>query len=297
MKQTIFTGTATALITPFSADGKEVDYASFEHLVNFQVDNCADALVVAGTTGEAPVLTATEKSELIKLAKINCGHIPVIAGTGSNNTEEAVIKSNEAEKQGVDGLLIVTPYYNKCTQQGLIDHYFYIADRVSTPIIIYNVPSRTGVDILPETYCALSEHKNIVAVKDATGNISSFNRSVICGKDLAFYAGNDDLLVEMMCYGAKGVISVVSNIIPAIIKRITEACINNQFANAVQLHKTYLNLMNSMFCEVNPIPIKAACSTLFGYNNTVRLPLNKISPGNEAKLREILSESGLLAGT
>ena len=294
MKQTIFTGTATALITPFSADGKEVDYTSFEKLISFQIDNGADALVVAGTTGEAPVLKPDEKSELIKITRDNCGHIPVIAGTGSNNTIEAVIKSNEAEKQGVNGLLIVTPYYNKCTQQSLIEHYNFIADRVSTPIIVYTVPSRTGVEILPDTYEALSEHKNIVAVKDATGNISSFNRSITGKNDLTFYSGNDDQTVEMMVYGARGVISVVANIIPTVMKQITDSCLNNDFSLASDLHKKYLKLMNTIFCEVNPAPIKYACSTIFGLNNSLRLPLNKITIDNEIKLRELLLEYGLL---
>ncbi len=295
MKKTIFTGTATALITPFDVTGKEVDYCSFEKLVIFQVKNYVDALVVAGTTGESPVLSTKEKTELIKIAKSNCGRIPVIAGTGSNNTEEAVRKSNEAEKQGVNGLLIVTPYYNKCTQEGIIKHYFHIAERVSTPMIVYNVPSRTGVTIQPETYKALSECKNIVAVKEASNNISDFNKSISQNTDLTFYSGNDDLTVSQMVYGAKGVISVISNIIPYVIKKITSKCLDGNFYDATELHKKYLKLMNSMFCEVNPIAIKSACNLMFGFNNKVRLPLTEISKENEELINKLLEEYNLLA--
>lgn len=295
MKQTIFKGSATALITPFSADGKEVDYCSFEKLVDFQKDNSIDALVVAGTTGESPVLSYDEKLELIRIAVRYSGNsIPVIAGTGSNNTQEAVRKSNDAEKEGVNGLLIVTPYYNKCTQEGIVKHYFYIADRVSTPIIVYNVPSRTGVNIAPETYKALAEHKNIVAVKEASGNISEFNKSIsLCG-ELDFYSGNDDQTVSMMAYGAKGVISVVSNIIPDIMKKITELCLIDDYKSASELHKKYLNLMNSMFCEVNPIPIKSACNQLFHFSKALRLPLTEISSDNEKKIKELLYKYELI---
>ncbi len=290
MKKAIFTGAATALITPFTADGKEVDYVSFEKLVKFQIANSIDALVVAGTTGESPVLSREEKTELIKIAKKNAGNsVPVIAGTGSNNTEEAVRKSNDAEKEGVNGLLIVTPYYNKCTQEGLIKHYFYIADRVSTPIIIYNVPSRTGVNIKPETYLALSEHKNITAVKEASGNMSEFIKTInLCDNVLDFYSGNDDQTVSMIAEGAKGLISVVSNIIPDIMAEITSLCLKGNFKDASVLHKKYLNLMNIMFCEVNPIPIKSACNMLFGFNDTLRLPLTTISINNKDKIQKIL---------
>ena len=191
----MFEGVATALITPFTDDSENVDYDGFSKLIDFQISNNADAIVVSGTTGESPVLSRDEKIGLFSEAvKASHGRIPVIAGTGSNNTEEAVRKSNDAEKQGVNGFLIVTPYYNKCTQEGLVNHYFYIADRVSAPIIIYNVPSRTGLTIAPETYKALSEHKNIVAVKEASSDISSFIKAIeLCGDSLDFYSGNGDL--------------------------------------------------------------------------------------------------------
>ncbi len=288
----MFEGVATALITPFTDDSKSVDYDGFNRLVDFQISNNADAIVVSGTTGESPVLSREEKISLFREAvKAADGRIPVIAGTGSNNTEEAVRKSNDAEKQGVNGLLIVTPYYNKCSQEGLIKHYFYIADRVSAPVIIYSVPSRTGVTIAPETYKALAEHKNIVAVKEASSDLSSFIKAkTMCEDMLSFYSGNDDLGVAMMSHGAKGIISVVSNIIPDIMHRITELCNSNDFRSAFVLHKKYLKLINSMFCEVNPIPVKYACSILLETNNTLRLPLTPLTKENEEKIRNLLLE-------
>ncbi len=292
MKKTVFEGVATALITPFTEDSRDVDYEAFEKLMRFQIENSADAVVVSGTTGESPVLTREEKINLFRRAVECSGNkIPVIAGTGSNNTEEAVRKSNDAEKEGVNGLLIVTPYYNKCQQDGIIKHYFYIADRVSTPVIIYNVPSRTGVTISPETYKALLEHKNISAVKEASSDMSAFVKAkALCGNNLDFYSGNDDLTVAMMSYGAKGVISVISNIIPDVMHRITMLCKSNDYKTAAELHKYYLKLMNSMFCEANPIPIKYACSRLFRTNNSLRLPLTNISEQNREKINNLLKK-------
>ncbi len=295
MKNTVFKGCATALITPFTPDGKDVDYLSFEKLVDFQIKNSIDALVVAGTTGESPVLTSEEKINLIKIAKNQADNrIPVIAGTGSNNTEEAVRKSNDAEKEGVNGLLIVTPYYNKCSQDGLIKHYNYIANRVSTPIIVYNVPSRTGVTISPETYKALSEHNNIVAVKEASGDISAFLKSIVlCDDSLDFYSGNDDQTVALMSSGAKGVISVASNIIPSVMHKITELCLTEKCNNASYLLKKHLKLINAMFCDVNPIPVKKACNMLFGFNETARLPLTQLNDDKTYILSKILEDYNL----
>ena len=292
----MFKGVATALITPFTDDSEKVDFSAFQRLVDFQIRNSADALVISGTTGESPVLTRDEKIALFeKAVKTADGRVPIIAGTGSNSTEEAVIKSNDAEKQGVNGLLIVTPYYNKCTQEGLIKHYFYIADRVSAPVIVYSVPSRTGVTIQPETYKALSEHKNIAAVKEASSDVSAFIKAkALCGDALHFYSGNDDLTVAMMSQGAEGVISVASNIIPDIMHSITEYCGYSDFANARRLHERYLNLMNSLFCEVNPIPVKFACSALFKINNTLRLPLTSVSDFNKERLLKVLREYKLI---
>lgn len=288
MNKQIFKGTATALITPFTADGKDVEYSQFEWLINFQIENGINALVVAGTTGESPVLSPSEKRKLFNTA-VRCADkkIPIIAGTGSNNTEEAVRKSNDAEKEGVDGLLIVTPYYNKCTDEGIIKHYFYIADRVSVPIIVYNVPSRTGVNIKPDVYKTLSEHKNIVAVKEASGNISEFIKtSALCQNNLTYYSGNDDQIISMMSEGASGVVSVASNIIPGIICEITELCLRGDFNAALTLHNKYLNLINLLFCEVNPIPVKYACNLLFRLNNILRLPLTAIKESNKIKIAD-----------
>lgn len=296
MKKQIFSGCATALITPFTADGNDVDYASFEKIVSFQINNEIDALVVAGTTGESPVLTSEEKTELIKITKsITGNNIPVIAGTGSNNTIEAVKKSNEAEKQGVNGLLIVTPYYNKCSQDGLINHYFYIADRVSTPIIVYNVPSRTGMTVKPETYKALSEHKNIVAVKEASSDVSEIIKSIsLCGDTISFYSGNDDLTIPLMSCGAEGLISVTSNIIPAVMRKITFLCKKGDFYEALKLKQSYLKLINAMFCDINPTPVKYACSKLNLSGKNLRNPLTLLSKDKENYLDNLLFEYNLI---
>lgn len=294
MKQTLFKGCGTAVITPFTPDGKNVDKNGFQRFLEFQIENGADALIVAGTTGEAPTLTSDEKRELFRQSVAAAGgKIPVIAGTGSNSTEEAVRKSNAAEKEGVDGLLIVTPYYNKCTQTGLIEHYFYIADRVSTPITVYDVPSRTGVSIAPETYLALSEHKNITAVKEADTDISKFVRSLaLCGGKLDFYSGSDDLTGAMMSLGAKGVISVASNVIPREMHRLCEMFLDGNTADGAKMNIELSKLMNLLFCEVNPIPIKTAVSFLgeLLLSHAVRLPLTDISAENRQKIKDELSK-------
>ncbi len=297
MKQTLFKGCGTAVITPFTPDGKNVDKNGFQRFLEFQIENGADALIVAGTTGEAPTLTSDEKRELFRQSVAAAGgKIPVIAGTGSNSTEEAVRKSNAAEKEGVDGLLIVTPYYNKCTQTGLIEHYFYIADRVSTPITVYDVPSRTGVSIAPETYLALSEHKNITAVKEADTDISKFVRSLaLCGGKLDFYSGSDDLTGAMMSLGAKGVISVASNVIPREMHRLCEMFSDGNTADGAKMNIELSKLMNLLFCEVNPIPIKTAVSFLgeLSLSHAVRLPLTDISAENRQKIKDELSKFGV----
>lgn len=217
MSNTIFTGAGVALVTPFHEDGS-VNYPALEKLLEYQIAHSTDAIVICGTTGESATLTPKEHSEVIKFTVDVVNHrIPVIAGTGSNETAYALELSNDAEKAGADALLIVTPYYNKTSQRGLIKHYTYIADRVSSPIIIYNVPSRTGVNVKPETYAALAEHKNIVAAKEASGDISQIAKIVsLCGDKLDIYSGNDDQIVPIMALGGKGVISVLSNICPQI---------------------------------------------------------------------------------
>lgn len=296
MKKQIFTGCATALITPFDASTENVDFSAFEDLIRFQINNGTDALVISGTTGESPVLSAKEKEGLLDVAINASKHkIPLIMGTGSNDTKNAVIKSNEAEKKGVDGLLIVTPYYNKATQDGIIKHYNFIADRVSTPIIVYNVPSRTGVNIQPETYLALSEHKNIVAIKEASGDISAAAKTIsLCKNKLDIYSGNDDQTVAMMSLGAKGVISVAANIIPSVIHRICRMVLSGNTYNASKLQSEYLELINFLFCEVNPIPVKSACEMIFGYNSDLRLPLTKLTAKNKDKLKILLEKYNLI---
>lgn len=289
MKSNIFTGTATALITPFTDDLKDVDYQGFEKLLTHQLNNNIDALVVCGTTGEAPTLTDTERNNLFERTVSFCKNkIPVIAGTGSNNTTEAIRKSNEAEKKGVDALLLVTPFYNKCTQQGLIKHYFTIADNVSIPVIIYNVPSRTGVNISPETYLALSAHPNICGVKEADPDISKFTKSIsLCKDKLVFYSGNDDLTIAMMAYGADGVISVSSNIIPDAMRKITDNMLSGNYDIALKTYLQYSEYISSMFCEVNPIPVKYSASKHFGFSEKLRCPLTVLSETNKILLDNI----------
>ncbi len=291
MKQTIFTGSAAALITPFCDNGRKIDYDFFTSLCDHQIRRQTDALVVAGTTGESPVLSQEEKRNLFRIAaEVSGGRIPVIAGTGSNNTEQAVKNANDAEKQGVNALLAVTPYYNKCTQEGLIKHYFYIADRVSTPIIVYNVPSRTGLNIQPETYLALSEHKNITAIKEANGDISAAARTIALCKDrLDIYSGNDDQTSAFTAMGGKGVISVAANVIPEEMHLIAT---DPEQASALQLY--WLDLLNVLFCEVNPIPVKAAMEELTGLPQSLRLPLTKLTEKKRAKLRDVMKHYDLI---
>ena len=290
MHPTIFTGSAVALITPFTPDTSDVDYNLFTDLCLYQIEHQTDALVIAGTTGESPVLSRDEKNKMFSLAvQASGGSVPVIAGTGSNHTEEAVRKSNDAEKQGVNALLVVTPYYNKCTQEGLIRHYYFIADRVSTPIIVYNVPSRTGVNILPETYQALSEHPNIVAAKEANGNISSVAQTIsLCGDHLDLYSGNDDQTAAICALGGKGVISVAANIIPAQMHQMA-----TEKEKAAYLQFEYIDLMDGLFSEVNPIPVKAAMEMLSGRRFPLRLPLTDITQKNKEKLKTFLEKHHL----
>ncbi len=291
MKQTIFTGSATALITPFTENGESIDYALFEDMCEYQIRNGTDALVVAGTTGESPVLSKEEKRMLFRRA-VNAaeGRIPVIAGTGSNSTEEAVRKSNDAEKEGVNALLVVTPYYNKCTQDGLIKHYFYIADRVSVPIIVYNVPSRTGVNIQPEVYMALTEHKNIAAIKEANGDISAAAKTFsLCGDKLDVYSGNDDQTAAFLSLGGKGVISVAANIIPHVMHVMA-----TDKEHSTQMQLEYLPLLNALFCEVNPIPVKAAFEMITGKLQPLRLPLTTISDSHRIMLMQLLKRYSLV---
>lgn len=293
MKNTVFTGAATALITPMKNGG--VDYEKFAEVVEFQIKNKIDALVVCGTTGEASSLTDEEHRDLIRFCveKV-AGRVPVIAGTGSNDTDYAVDLSKFACEVGVDALLQVTPYYNKTTQKGLIKHFFAVADAIDKPIILYNVPSRTGMTIKPATYAELCKHENIVATKEASGNISDIAEiRYTCGDSLDIYSGNDDQIVPIMSLGGKGVISVLSNILPEETHNICADYLSGNVKAAADAQIKYLPLINSLFCEVNPIPVKAAMSLLGFCSDEIRLPLCEIEDINKARLINDMKNAGL----
>lgn len=236
MKKAVFTGAAVALVTPFHKDGS-INYGKLEELIDYQIENSTDAIVVCATTGESPTLSYEEHEQIVRRCVEHvAGRVPVIAGTGSNDTKNALKLSNDAERAGADGLLMVTPYYNKTSQAGLIEHFNFIADRVSTPIILYNVPSRTGLNIKPETYYELSKHKNIVAAKEANGDISALAQTVkLCGDELTIYSGNDDQITAFMSLGAKGVISVLSNIAPRAVHDMVKMYLDGDTAASTEL--------------------------------------------------------------
>lgn len=297
MKPVIFTGAGVAIITPFNED-QSVNYDKFAELVEYQVSKGTNAIVVCGTTGEAKTLSTEEHINVIKLCVDVVNHrVPVIAGAGSNDTRYAVELSNEAEKAGVDALLSVTPYYNKTSQRGLLAHYNFIADRVSTPIILYNVPSRTGVNIKPETYAELCRHPLIVATKEANGNISEIAKTAaLCGDDLAIYSGNDDQITPIMSLGGKGVISVLSNVVPGTAHKIAQKYLDGDYEESRRLQLEYLDLCNNLFIDVNPIPVKEAMN-MMGLNvGPVRLPLVGMDEASKAKLRDCLIRHGLIEG-
>lgn len=295
MKKIIFKGAGVALVTPMNSDGS-VNYDELEKLIEFQIENGTDAIISCGTTGESATLSNQERNDVIKFTvKKVGGRIPVIAGTGCNNTKQALENSLSAEKLGVDGLLIVTPYYNKTSQSGLIKHYEYIADRVKTPIILYNVPSRTGVSIKPQTYLKLSKHENIVAVKEASGDISSLAETIsLCKDNLAVYSGNDDQTVPILSLSGIGVISVFSNICPKECHEMVQSYFDGDTEKSKEIQLKYLKLINAMFCDVNPIPVKEALN-LMGFNTgRCRMPLDILSESNYEKLKEILKEYSLI---
>lgn len=296
LKQTVFTGSACAIITPFGADGK-VDYRMLKKQVDFQIENGTDAIVVCGTTGESSVLNAREHRQVIKsVVKYVEKRVPVIAGTGSNSTENAVRRSHSAEIAGADALLIVTPYYNKCSQSGLIEHYEFISHRTELPIIVYNVPSRTGVDIHPETYKELSKIKNIVATKEANGNISSLMKTIkLCGDELDIYCGNDDQTAAFMAMGAKGVVSVLANIAPDRMHELASLALEGKTAKSVAMQIELLDLANVLFCDVNPIPVKYAMQLMGLDSGVYRLPLNDTSQTNKIRIEDSLRKHGLIS--
>ena len=294
MKKTIFTGAATALITPFDSNGK-IDYEKFAELVEFQINEGINALVVCGTTGEASTLTDDEHRDAISfVVKQTAGRVPVIAGTGSNDTEYAIGLTQHACEAGADAVLVVTPYYNKATQKGLIRMYTEIADASTKPVILYNVPSRTGVSIEPSTYLALADHPNIVAIKEANGNISKIAETMaLVGDKLDLYSGNDDQIVPIMSLGGKGVISVLSNVVPAKTVEICDKFFNGDVSGSCKLQLELLPLINALFCEVNPVPVKAAMAHM-GYTvNNLRSPLYPMEDANEEKLLKVMREQGI----
>ena len=295
MKPVVFTGAGVAIITPFNEDCT-VNYDRFAQIIEDQIAGGTDAIVVCGTTGESATLNHEEHIDVIKYCVDVVNHrIPVIAGAGSNETEYAVRLSNDAEKAGVDALLSVTPYYNKTSQRGLVAHYNYIADRVSAPIILYNVPSRTGVNIKPETYAQLAQHKRIVATKEANGNLSEIVKTVaLCGDDLTIYSGDDDQTTAIMSLGGKGVISVLSNVAPAAAHGIAQAALDGDFALSRKLQVEWLDVCNNMFIDVNPIPVKEAMNMMGMNVGPCRLPLCEMDDASKEKLYASLKKHNLV---
>lgn len=295
MKNPIFTGAGVAIITPFTAEGK-VNEKVLAEIIEYQISHSTDAIVICGTTGESATLDHNEHTQAIKIAvDVTAGRIPVIAGTGSNDTAYALKLSNDAEKLGVDGLLMVTPYYNKASQEGLIKHFNYVADRVSTPIILYNVPSRTGCEIKPETYAELAKNKMIYAAKEATGNLSSIAKTIsLVPEDFAIYSGNDDQITPIMSLGGKGVISVLSNILPQVAHDIAQTALDGDFKKSAELQLKYLELCNAMFMDVNPIPVKVAMRMMGIDVGPLRLPLCDMTPANTEKLKSVLQKYELI---
>lgn len=294
MKKRIFEGVATALVTPMK-DDTSVNFERLESLVDEQIKGGVDALVICGTTGEKSTLRYDEHVKVIEVAVKAAGkRVPVIAGTGSNDTVYSVELCNDAEKAGADAFLMVAPYYNKASQTGLVNHYNYIADRVGKPIILYNVPSRTGVAIKPETYKELSKHQNIVAVKEANGDLSSVAETkYLCGDDLEIYSGNDDQTVPIMSLGGIGVISVLSNIMPRYMHELCFNYLHGDKEKATEMQVKATGIMNAMFCDVNPIPVKEAMNILGMDVGPLRLPLCHTSAANIELIKSKLTEMGL----
>ena len=293
-KKTIFTGAATAIITPFKNGA--IDYEAFGALIDKQIASGIDGIVVAGTTGEAATLTHEEHCDLLRYSveKV-AGRVPVIAGTGSNDTAYGIELSRYACEVGCDALLLVTPYYNKATPKGLIKNFLATAEATDKPIILYNVPSRTGVNITLPVYRELAKHERIVAVKEASGNLSAIAQLIDeCGDALDVYSGNDDQIVPIMSLGGKGVISVVSGILPKETHDICAACLAGDFRTGAALQLKYLKLINTLFCEVNPVPVKAASALLGLCNGELRLPLCEMEDDNHAKLVGVMKQYGLL---
>jgi 4-hydroxy-tetrahydrodipicolinate synthase len=294
MKNTVFRGVATAIVTPLTKDG--VDYEQFARLIEMQIAAGVDAIVAVGTTGEGSTLSDEEHKEAIRFCveKV-AGRIPVIAGTGSNDTAYAISLTKFACEVGADAMLLVTPYYNKATQKGMEASFRAIADASTKPCILYNVPSRTGCNLLPETVLALADHPNIVGIKEACGNISQIAKlASLVGDKLDIYSGNDDQIVPILSLGGAGVISVLSNILPAETKKICTDYFEGRCSEALAAQLRLLPLIDALFCEVNPIPVKAAVAAMGYGENYLRLPLTPMEPQNEKKLLALMKEEGII---
>lgn len=293
MKKVIFKGCGTAIITPFTEDG--VNFEEFRKMIEFQISEGVDSIIVCGTTGESSTMTTEEKKETIKFAiDVAAKRIPIIAGTGGNCTKSAIEMSKYAESVGADAVLVVTPYYNKTTQAGLIAHYKAIAEAISIPVVLYNVPSRTGLNITPTTCLELSKVENIVAIKEASGNISQIAEiASLCKDNLAIYSGNDDQVLPILSLGGLGIISVASHIIPRDMHNMVENFFNGNIKEATRLQLATLRLTSALFSEVNPIPVKAACN-MMGFNVGIpRLPLIEMSDAGKEKLKTEMINYGI----
>ncbi len=291
----MFTGSMVALITPFK-EGK-IDWQSLDALVDFHIKNGTNGIVPCGTTGESATLDHREHHEVVqRVIKAVNKRVPVIAGTGSNSTGEAVELTRGAEKAGADGALLISPYYNRPTQEGIYQHYKKVAESVGIPIIVYNIPARTGSKIEPETLARLSEIKNVAGVKEATGSVEQAIDVIrLCGDDLAVYSGEDSLTFSLMALGGKGVISTVANIVPKEMSQLTDACLKGNWESGRKLQLKLIPLIRSVFLETNPIPIKTALSLMSKCTGELRLPLTPMSEGNLKKLKQTMTEFGLLS--
>ena len=293
MKKTIFKGMGTAIVTPMNEAG--IDYENLGRLIDFQIDQGINAIVVMGTTGENATIEPADQKEVIRFTVERVNHrVPVIAGTGTNNTEHVLQNTKAACEVGADAVLVVTPYYNKATQNGLIKHFTMVADASTVPVILYNVPGRTGCGLQPKTIAALAEHPNIVALKEATGNMAQMVEIVrLCGDKLDVYSGEDGIVVPMMSMGAAGCISVLSNVVPAKAVEMTDACLAGDYAKAAKLQCEMTPLINALFSEVNPIPAKAAVSAMGFGEEHLRLPLTPMEDATRAVLYAEMKKWGV----
>lgn len=293
MKTPVFSGSCTAIITPYTDSG--IDYSRLKRNLEFQYDNGTTAIVVCGTTGENATQSCDEHNELVRFTVNEVARrMRVIVGIGSNNTITALRNAENAKAVGADAILMVTPYYNKTSQKGLIEHFSYVADRVELPMILYNVPSRTGIGLSAETYRVLSQHPNINGVKEASGDLSLMVQTrSLCGDDLVIWSGNDDNTIAMMALGARGVISVASNVIPAVVAKLCTLCLENDYTAAVELYRKYAALFSTLFIETNPIPVKTAMKLLDMDSGLLRLPLTSMSEEHLTTLRAVMRDVGL----